>query len=402
MNNTSPFSYTRLETFKQCPRKYSYQYVERPDVPKKSTIEAHLGTVCHATVQQIYRDLSLSKIMSLEDTEALYQELWDKDKPENLAIIKERYEEADYRNTGLRYVRNFYEQNKPFDDGKTLGIEKQVHISIGGETSLIGYIDRLVDHGDGVLEIIDYKTNKDLPSLQDLETNWQLPLYHLGLTQMMPEIKKVTCTWHFLAHEKKLSIERTQKDLDDLKEDIIVLIGQIQSTKDFEARASALCSWCDYEILCPARKHMLEAGDLPEEEFQKEDGVKLVNEYMKLKEQLTALERDCNEVGDKLLRYAEEQNLMFIRGSQDKIRIWTKAASAKFLTKEENPGVDRAVAAILRKHKLWDRYAAISLFSLARAIDNRELPAIVIRELEPFFRRSKIQRLYPAKIKPWD
>lgn len=392
------YSYSRLESFKQCPRKYAYQYIEKPDVEKQPTIEAHLGTVCHETVQQIYKDLLLSKRMSLEETLAFYDDRWERIKPPNLRIIRDRYTEQNYKDTGRRYVEEFYKTNSPFNDGRTIGIEKQLQINING-IQMIGYIDRLVDHGSGQYEIIDYKTNKDLPSPDDLNSNWQLPLYHIGLSEILPDIKDVTCTWYFLAHGKPISLKKQAEHLDQLKKDIQELVVKINETQEFEPKVSALCSWCDFESICPARKHFVEVEKLPVEKFPKEMGVQLVDAYIEAKQKAGENESLVKELEQKIFEYARQHNYMNIRGSQDKLRVWSKRGALKVVTKEDNPKANESITAILKKHNLWDRFSFLSGFGLAKAIESSELPPAVVKELAPYLKKEDVWRLYPSKYK---
>lgn len=396
------YSYSRLETFKQCPRKYAYQYIERPEVEKIQGIEAYMGTICHETVQQIYKDLNLNKKLSMEEVLSLYDELWAGEHPESLKIIKERYEEDNYRLTGKEYVELFYRAEAPFQDGKTIGIEKSVHIDIDNDKKMVGYIDRLVDHGDGFYEIIDYKTNSDLPSIQSLQDNWQLPLYHLGLSQMYPDLKRVKCTWHFLAFNKKLSIEKTQDDLKALNQNVAQLIAQIEANLEYEPRVSALCSWCDYEILCPARKHLCEVSKLNPEDLTKEAGVQMVEKYCGLKDDMARRQLELDQLGAKIYIYAKEKNLMNLWGAQHKLRLWERKNATKLVTKEENPAAQVEIVKLLKDFSLFEEYSYLSGFGLAKALDENRLPKELAEKLRPYVRREDVWRLYPGKISAWE
>ncbi len=396
------YSYSRLGSFKQCPRQYAYRYIEKPEIEKQPTIEAHLGIVCHETIQQIYKDLWLSKLMKQEEVLSFYDDRWERNKSPNLRIVRERYTEDNYRDTGRGYVKAFYETNHPFNDGKTLGIEKNVQIRLSDEVLLTGYIDRLVDHGSGHYEIIDYKTNKDLPILEDLEKNWQLPLYHIGLMEMLSDIKEVSCTWYFLAHNKPITLKKTPQNLDEIKKSIFELINQIDQTETFEPKVSVLCSWCDYETICPARKHFIETENLPPEIFAQEDGVKLVDAYIETEQKIAEEETKFEVIQEKIYNYSLQHNVTNIRGSQNKIRIWSKNGATKLIGKEENPMAGKAIVDILKKHGLWDKYSNLAYVSLVKAIESRELPEQVLKDLQPFIKKEKVWRLYSSKLKEWE
>lgn len=399
---TTQYSYSRLESFKQCPRQYAYRYIEKPDIEKQPTIEAHLGTVCHETIQQIYKDLRLSKLMTLEETLSFYEDRWERNKSPNLRIVRDRYSEDNYKATGKGYVQTFYETNRPFNDGRTLGIEKNVQIRLSDEVLLTGYIDRLVDHGNGCYEIIDYKTSKDLPILEDLEKNWQLPLYQIGLMEMFSDVNEVSCTWYYLAHNKPITLKKTHEDLEKIKKDIFSLIGQIDQTEIFDPKVSALCSWCDYEIICPARKHFIETEKLSPEVFAKEDGVKLVDAYVETEQKITEEEAKFETIQEKIYSYGLQHGVVNIRGSQNKIRIWSKDGATKLIGKEENPAAGKAIVEILKKHSLWDKYSNLAYVSLVKAIEGKEIPDQVLKDLQPYIKKEKVWRLYPSKLKEWE
>lgn len=395
---TMNYSYSRLDTYKKCPRKYAYKYLEKPDIEKRASIEAYLGTTCHNAIQQVYRDLALSKRMSLEEVLAFYENEWDKRRPDNLRIVRERYTEGHYRETGRRYVQDFYAAHAPFEDGRTIGVEKDVYINIRDGYMLVGRIDRLVDHGKGCLEVIDYKTDRNLPSLQDLEQNWQLPLYHLGLQQMFPEVTDVKCTWYYLAHGKSLSLRRTQEDLDRLKGDVLALIGTIESVATFEPNPTALCSWCDYEAICPARKHLFAVASLPPEEFLKDDGVSLVDAYLAVKQEMSDADVKKEALKERIYAYAQQHSVSVIRGSQQQIKVWSKEKAAKLVSKDEDPAAFQAALEILKKHGLLERFSNFSTISLQRAIDHKEISGPVLEELRPYLRFETVRQLYPGKL----
>lgn len=335
--------------------------------------------------------------MSLDETLAFYDDRWERTKPPTLRIVKDRYNEQNYKDTGREYVRNFYEQNQPFEDGRTLGIEKQVEIRLSEELLLIGYIDRLVDHGSGRYEIIDYKTNRDLPALSDLETNWQLPLYQMGLIQMFPDLKEVTCTWYFLAHGKALSLRKSAEDLGAIQASVRSLVAQIEATTEFETRTSALCNWCDYQAICPAQKHLLMVEKLPVEEFLKEDGVKLVDEFLRVEQAYNEAKVKLDELRQRIFDYGIQQNVSLLRGSSQRIRIWSKKDAVKLVGKDENPSAPPAIRKILEKHGLWNQFATLSSWELGKAIEAGSLPPAVMQELAPYIKKTHVWRLYPGK-----
>jgi RecB family exonuclease len=135
----------------------------------------------------------------------------------------------------------------------TIATELKILIDLDsqGKNQLQGYIDRLVHHKDtNIFEIHDYKTGNFLKSQEELDKDRQLALYSLGIRKMFQEASDVHLVWHFLAHNKKMTSTRTIGELERLKQEIIALIEVIENTKDFQAKPSCLCKWCEFQGYC--------------------------------------------------------------------------------------------------------------------------------------------------------
>ena len=48
------YSHSKIETYEKCKLKFKYRYIDKiiPDIPK--SIEAHLGSIVHATLEWFY------------------------------------------------------------------------------------------------------------------------------------------------------------------------------------------------------------------------------------------------------------------------------------------------------------------------------------------------------------
>lgn len=66
---------------------------------------------------------------------------------------------------------------------KDVGTEVPVRVAISDDIEIVGRIDKLIEDTDGALQIVDIKTGKALPSLQDVEEHAQLATYQLALSK---------------------------------------------------------------------------------------------------------------------------------------------------------------------------------------------------------------------------
>ena len=120
-----------------------------------------------------------------------------------------------------------------------------------------GIADRIDCDENGNFEIHDYKTGKRMMSQLDADKNGQLATYQIALTKEYDNIESVALKWHYLQHNKIISSNRTDVQLNNLIERIKFKIDEIRENIDksneFEPNESILCNWCYYWEECPAK-----------------------------------------------------------------------------------------------------------------------------------------------------
>jgi len=251
------YSHSKLSTFEQCKLKYKFKYIDKI-VPKvEKSIEAHLGSSVHLALEWLYAQIKQGHSPSLDDLIIHYIEVWKKDYRPEILIVKNGFTEKDYLEKGMKFLIDYYQENKPFDDN-TIELEKKIFINLDNENEikLIGYIDRLVhDLETGNFEIHDYKTANSQPQEDHGEKDRQLALYSIAIKEAFGSDREVKLVWHFLAHNKKIISKRTNEQLAQLKEETLSLINEIENTKEFPPTKSALCEWCEYKDICPVWKN---------------------------------------------------------------------------------------------------------------------------------------------------
>ncbi|OGJ12553.1 hypothetical protein A3K82_00035 [Candidatus Pacearchaeota archaeon RBG_19FT_COMBO_34_9] len=248
------YSHSKLETFEKCRLKYKYRYIDKivPKIPK--SIEAYLGSMVHEALEWLYIKVMERKIPTVNELIDFFSEKWIENFSPDILIVRKEKITQDYFNMGIEFLVNYYMKNQPFTDN-TIAIEERVEINFDEERKIIGYVDRLVHNlNRNEIEIHDYKTSASLLSREIMENSRQLALYSLAIKEMYGKDKNVSMVWHFLAHDMKFSLSRTNEQLDKLKKEVIELIDEIENTKDFPANKSRLCDWCEYKDICTAWK----------------------------------------------------------------------------------------------------------------------------------------------------
>ncbi|PIO01718.1 hypothetical protein COT58_03550 [Candidatus Micrarchaeota archaeon CG09_land_8_20_14_0_10_60_16] len=379
------YSHSRLACFENCPLQFDYHYVKKITVdPAFESIEAFMGTRVHEALEWLYKNRQMNKAVPLDDLLLKYDEEWRKNWREDVKIVKQDFEPKDYREQGRKCLTDYYLRYKPFDQSKTLGLEKRILVDLGDGYKLQGYIDRLAEAAPGKYEIHDYKTGLHVPEPGDFEKNKQLAFYHIGVEQAWPDASSVELVWHYLAFDKEIRSKREPHHLAALKKQTIDLIHDIERATEadrFPAKKSALCDWCEYKPMCPEWKHLVKVDAVPVERYKNEDGVKLVNKFSELSAKKQEIEGELTQVKDALTELAKKENYGRIKGSDAEliIRFYPRLS----FPPKGSPDAQR-LAELLKEQGLWDKYASFDGFSYSKDLERGLVPKRASEKLEPF------------------
>lgn len=72
------YSHSKLGTYENCPWKYKLSYIDKLEKPEVEGIEAFVGSRVHDVLEKCYRDLKFTKVNSMDELLAYYNEIWDK------------------------------------------------------------------------------------------------------------------------------------------------------------------------------------------------------------------------------------------------------------------------------------------------------------------------------------
>jgi putative RecB family exonuclease len=247
------YSHSRLSTFEQCPLRYKYRYIDKLKPLIEKSIEAHLGTAVHDTLEWLYNSVKENPeiIPTIEQIITCYADKWQESYSDDILIVKKELTSKDYFNKGVEFLMNYYTKHKPFKDG-TIECEKRIIIELKDGSKLQGYIDRLVHNQETKeYEVHDYKTANTLPTQAKMDEDRQLALYSIAIKEIYGKDKNICLVWHYLAHNQKICSRRTDEQLEDLKNEIIELIKKIEATENFPPKESVLCGWCEFKDACP-------------------------------------------------------------------------------------------------------------------------------------------------------
>lgn len=140
------FSYSRLDTYKMCPSKYFYTYIQKE--PRTFNDAAVLGNIVHSVLEEC---LEKDKKIDLDELQEEYEK--QKASYDPTGIIPEVL-----INAGHDILNEFYDKHEEemFDI-----YDKEFGFSfVIGNYLVNGYIDRIDFYDEDTINIVDYKTRK--------------------------------------------------------------------------------------------------------------------------------------------------------------------------------------------------------------------------------------------------
>lgn len=259
------YSHSRLACFEKCKKQFHYRYIEKRPVDTEG-IEAFVGKRVHEVIEKLNRFVARGVVPSLPKVLQRFRTDWDEQfQPERVRIVRAENPPEFYRESGERCLGNHYRRNYPFDRDESLGIEQHVGFALDedGRYRVRGIIDRVVRAADGAIEIQDYKTGRWVPSQQELDQDRQLALYQIGVEGRYDGAAPVRLVWHYLLRDQVRVSTRTPEQLAELRTRTIELIDRVEAEQDFEPQPSSLCSWCEFNDVCPAMQSKTTAAVAP-------------------------------------------------------------------------------------------------------------------------------------------
>jgi putative RecB family exonuclease len=291
-----------------------------------------------------------------------------------VVVVKQGFTPENYKRSGERAIKEYYEHYQPFDHTKPLWTERLVTFNLGDDKyKMQGYIDRLDRRADGVLEIHDYKSSGKLPGQSKVDDDKQLALYHLAVQEILPDNQGIVLVWHYVLFDTELRSRRSSEQLEELKAEYRVLIDEIENAKEYPTNESGLCNWCGYQEYCPAKKHLLKLEDFPEDERTSDEGYVLVDKYAKLMEQDKDLKKEIEDLKERLIGFAKENDFSVIRGTDKYVKVTIKE-EGKLPSKSVDSQAFEELVQIIRNAGLWEEFVVLDTRKLFKEFETKGLP----------------------------
>lgn len=239
---TYAVSAAKLQTYYRCPRSYYYRYERK--LPSAAFFgSAALGTSLHQALAQIYKDWHYQ-----EPTPRLewVEHCWNQQMRD---LSPGQIDEG--RTILRRYYYEFIANQRFFR--KPLAVEGRIQGTLqvqNLEFVLSGRYDRLDYLNDG-LELIDYKSTKEISAIDPEDMDLQIGLYYLALEQRYRRsLKRLSLI--YLRSGDKISFEATPFHRERVKTVISDLAMQLRHDRLWKPFPGSQCDRCAYARYCPA------------------------------------------------------------------------------------------------------------------------------------------------------
>lgn len=251
---------TRLATWLDCPRRYRFNYLDRP-APPKGPPWAHntFGVAIHNALAQWWR-LPLEQ-RTADRAGSLVRDYW----------ATAGFRDADHadlwRHRATEMVQRYAARLDPAVE--PVGVERTVGVIHAG-VALSGRVDRIDRRGDDLV-IVDYKTGRHVLTTDDARSSLALAVYAAAAARVLRRRCRRVELHHLPSGEVVVwehddqAIARHLDRADDIAAECAAADAAFKAgtagDDTFPPRPSALCGWCDFSAICPEGQRAAQRRD---------------------------------------------------------------------------------------------------------------------------------------------
>ena len=390
----SVYSYSALETYRTCPRKYKFAYIEKPPKDTRVNAATYLGNIVHRALQKLYAHGNDGVIIPLADIKAYYLEEWSRLQTDQIKVESEYYTVDDYIRIGEEMLIRYYEKHAPFKEGILLGAEMHLHFTLpGSPIKFKAQIDRLLKKEDDTIEICDYKTGQYITCAEDPRFIYQMGIYQLAVQQNYPEYQDIMLTQYFLRKDETVSYRMTPEQVDELIAELRLAVQETdisQRLDSFTTSEGNHCGFCEYYELCPAKKHR----ELLEDEAVQTDPAHLARKAAELTTELLIdytrkkeLEAKMEVAKAALLAIGDELDMNAFSSDAGEIKV-RSVIEEKFITKTDNFKAFAELTSLCREWGLEPFFKLDGPALMKEGVLKHQLNEDQLKRLEPYVKRA--------------
>jgi putative RecB family exonuclease len=236
-------SFTRIDTFEQCPRRFRYQYVDA--LPSRPAPQLSFGSSVHAVLEWLF-DRKHPVLPSVEETLDALKQRWES--TGYVDVPREQQLEA-YAHA-RQVVSDFHARVAAVGFRLPAATEQWFELPFPDQVVVVGAIDRVDVDPDGSLRVLDYKTSRRARTRGQVARSLQLAIYALAARELYGRLP-ATVALDFVVPGLTVEIPVDELDLADVPRRVAEVARRVRAREDAPT-PNRLCDWCDFRDLCPA------------------------------------------------------------------------------------------------------------------------------------------------------
>ena len=237
-------SYSKLEQFIDCP--FCYKKVYLSSYQSKPQPHFSFGKSIHDALEKYYKFsffvwLGFIK-PNFKRLKKLYKKSWYKEGYPDKETERKEFEH------GEKLLKAYYDK---FIDGKfkfAYQVEMFFSIPMNGYR-LNGFIDRIDRLPDKTFELIDYKTEREMRTQEEVDKDLQMSIYYLACAKIL-NIYPEKLSLHFIEFNESVSTTRTKEDLPRIEAEVLEIAKNIEEEKEFAPKTNKYCKNCEFRTEC--------------------------------------------------------------------------------------------------------------------------------------------------------
>lgn len=242
---------SRAGDFMTCPLLYRFRVIDQ--LPERPSAAAVRGTLVHAVLERLY-DLPAAE-RTPEAAEALLGPQWERllaQEPEFTGLFGSEEELAEWLASARDSLRRYFQLEDP---RRLEPAQRELYVEAVLDNGLLlrGYIDRLDVAPNGDLRVVDYKTGTAPGPDFEAKALFQMRFYALVLWRLHGTVPR-RLQLMYLGNGEILHHEPDEAELRATERKVAALwqaIERATRTREWRARRSRLCDWCDHQAICP-------------------------------------------------------------------------------------------------------------------------------------------------------
>jgi putative RecB family exonuclease len=236
-------SFTRVDTFERCPRRFRYQYID--GLPQAPAPQLSFGSSIHTVLEWLF-DRKHPVLPTLDEMLQTLFDSWDT----SGYAESEREEQLHAYEHARAVIAAFHA--RVARDGFRLpaATEAWFELPIDDDIIVVGAIDRVDVDDDGALHVVDYKTNRKAKTRAQVRSSLQLAIYALAIENLYGRLPD-SVALDFVVPGVSVRVPTAELDLSSVPARLREVARRIRAGEDTPT-PHRLCDWCDFQSICPA------------------------------------------------------------------------------------------------------------------------------------------------------